>query len=486
MGRPPQELFDNGLALICAKDANNHYHYANSRFIETFGSPDGVTDADLFPAAVAGRLRQHDAQVIASGKARLDEEHIPIDDEDRVYLFNRFPIAASDDGPVLGIVAFEVTQRARAEENLLSSRALFEGILDIAADAIVSIDEQQRIALFNQGAERIFGYRACEVLGQPLTLLLPPSMRPMHQRHVEQFERSGGAARQMGERGGILGRRKDGTVFPAEASISRIERDGRATYTAILRDVSVQQEAERSIQALNIDLKQRAAQLESANRELEAFSYSVSHDLRAPLRSIDGFSQVLIEDFFESLPEEARDSLRRIRGASQRMSQLIDDMLTLSRLTRGNVTRRDIDLSAMASAIAGELQADQPDRAVTFQMAESVRAMADPHLLDAVLTNLLANAWKFTSRHETARIEFGSAIDAKGRTVYFVRDDGAGFDMAYADKLFGAFQRLHARDDYSGTGVGLATVQRIVHKHGGEVWAESAVEQGATFYFTLE
>ena len=370
-------------------------------------------------------------------------------------------------------------------DELLASRELFEGILAIAADAVVSVDQAQRIILFNQGAERIFQFTAAEVLGQPLEILLPGYARAGHSRQVERFDHSPVPARQMGERTTIRGRRKDGSEFPAEASISRIVVGGRTVFTAILRDVTRTREAEEEINALNADLRRRATQLENANRELEAFSYSVSHDLRAPLRSISGFSQVLVEDYAETLDAEGRDYLKRISDASARMAQLIDDLLDLSRLSRGEVRRAPVDLSALAEAVIADLATAQPERRVDVEIAPGLTAEADPHLVRTVLINLLGNAWKYTGRKDHARIAFGATTDAEGQPAFFVRDDGAGFDMAYADKLFGAFQRLHGMKDFPGTGVGLATVQRIVHKHGGRVWAESVVDQGATFYFTL-
>jgi len=231
-------------------------------------------------------------------------------------------------------------------------------------------------------------------------------------------------------------------------------------------------------------LRGHAARLEQVNKELEAFSYSVSHDLRAPLRGIDGFSQALLEDYADSLDDQGKDYLQRVRAASQRMAQLIDDMLKLSRVTRAEMRHETVDLSALAHDIAGELQKTRPERQVDFVIAPGLVVNGDAQLLRAVLENLLGNAWKFTSAHPCAKIEFGIA-EYEGKPAYFVRDDGVGFDMAYVDKLFGAFQRLHAMNEFPGTGIGLATVQRIIHRHGGHVWAEGAVEQGATFYFTL-
>ena len=229
---------------------------------------------------------------------------------------------------------------------------------------------------------------------------------------------------------------------------------------------------------------ERTIELEAANKELQAFSYSVSHDLRAPLRSIDGFSQALLEDYADKLDAQGQDDLRRVRNATQRMGQLIDDMLELSRVTRSEINRQTVDLSVLAQTIATELQNSEPQREVEFTVMEGLTASCDPRLLHIALENLLRNAWKFTAKHPKARIEFGFS-QSNGKPAYFVRDDGAGFDMAYAAKLFGAFQRLHAMTEFKGTGIGLATVQRIIRRHGGQVWAEGKVEQGATFYFTL-
>ena len=241
--------------------------------------------------------------------------------------------------------------------------------------------------------------------------------------------------------------------------------------------------------ALNAELEQRVAdrtaQLEAANRELEAFTYSVSHDLRSPLRSIDGFSLALSEDYREQLDEQGHHYLERVRHATQQMGQLIDDLLNLSRMSRSDMNRRRVDLSAMVERLCTELREAQPDRAVEWQVAGGVDAYCDERLIEVVLRNLLDNALKFTALKDPARIEF-TVETQDGEMVYLIRDNGAGFDMAYAGKLFGVFQRLHGRDEFEGTGVGLATVKRIIHRHGGRIWAQAAVEQGATFYFTLQ
>jgi signal transduction histidine kinase len=264
------------------------------------------------------------------------------------------------------------------------------------------------------------------------------------------------------------------------------ERTGKlaASNAELIREVSERKRAEDDIRKLNSQLVQRSAQLEASNKELEAFSYSVSHDLRAPLRGIDGFSQAVLEDYDEKLDESGRSYLRRVRAASQRMSQLIDAMLNLARLTRAEIHSQTFDMSGMVRAVLDDFQKMEPDRQVECIVANNVFATADPQLLRAVLENLLGNAWKFTRQQEHPRIEFGYG-QYKGQAAYFVKDNGAGFDMTYGHKLFGAFQRLHAYTEYPGVGVGLATVHRIIQRHGGQIWAEGAVGKGATFHFTL-
>jgi signal transduction histidine kinase len=232
-------------------------------------------------------------------------------------------------------------------------------------------------------------------------------------------------------------------------------------------------------------VRQRTAQLEALNKELEAFSYSVAHDLRAPLRTIDGFSEALLEDCADRLDSDGKRYVARVRGAAQQMGQLIDDLLDLSRLSRAELRREPVDLSELARAALAKLRETQPEREVEVVVRAGLVAAADPRLVELVLTNLLSNAWKFTGKRASARIEL-AARDGERPAVYFVRDNGAGFDPAYAGKLFGVFQRLHHARDYAGTGIGLAIVQRIVRRHGGRVWADAEVDRGATFYFTLE
>lgn len=280
---------------------------------------------------------------------------------------------------------------------------------------------------------------------------------------------------------------------------SDLEKQAKAlqnTNTRLHLEITEHQQTQQDIFHLNQELEQRVlqrtSQLKAANQELEAFSYSVSHDLRAPLRSIDGFSQALLDDYGEVLDAEGQEFLGRVRAASQRMAQLIDDLLYLSRITRGEMVRQPVDLTNLAELVSQELHQNDSQRRVEMVVQPGVVADGDPRLLRVVLENLLGNAWKFTGRCEQGRIEFGMEKNCStannvspAELVYYVRDNGAGFDPAYAEKLFGVFQRLHRVDEFPGTGIGLATVQRIIHRHGGQVWADGEVGKGATFFFTL-
>jgi PAS domain S-box-containing protein len=366
---------------------------------------------------------------------------------------------------------------------LNASAATLRGVVESAPDGIIAVDGTGAIVLVNRQAQRMFGYEEQELLGQLIEILLPDRLRTRHVEHCQGYFQSP-TTRPMGIGLSLAGRRRDGSEFPVEISLSPMPTSDGLLVTGVIRDVTDRRQVEEQIRTLNENLARRIAELDAVNKELEAFSYSVSHDLRAPLRSIDGFSQALIEEYAEQLDDTAADYLRRIRAATQRMGELIDDLLDLSRVTRREMRHEDVDLSVLAATVIGDLTKAQPPRDVEVQIAAGLMGRGDAHLLRVLLENLLGNAWKFTAGQTPARIEFGARRE-DARLVYYVRDNGVGFDMAYAHKLFGAFQRLHAATEFPGTGIGLATVERIVHRHGGRVWAHSEVGQGAIFFFTL-
>jgi PAS domain S-box-containing protein len=518
-------------------------------------------------------------------------------------------VHSSSRGDYFIAVIEDISERKLAAIAQRQAELRFARVLDTTAEAVITIDSSQKIILFNQSAEKIFGYTPQEALGQKLEILLPPEIIARHHRYLSNFSEGSDIARGMGNRNKeLFARHKDGNIFPIEASISKLTEDDEIILTVFIRDISEQQkaaqalkesegryhhiidnmlesfqiisfdwrylyvneaaarhgrvsreellghtlmekypgiettemfaalrhtmearvtqhiefkfiypdmttawfefsiqpipegifilslniterkEAEVAMQRLNEELEERVsertAHLEAVNKELEAFSYSVSHDLRAPLRALDGFSQALLEDYNERLDEDGREYLGLIRYESQRMGQLIDDLIGLSRLSRRDLQRQTVNLSNLAQEIAQELAKQDPQRNGRFIIAENLLVCADPNLLRIALQNLLANAWKYSSKQRDALIELGCQ-EGQDEVVYFVRDNGVGFDIAYVHKLFGAFQRLHGMTEFEGTGIGLATVQRIIHRHGGSIRAEGTVNQGASFYFTL-
>ncbi len=503
-------------------------------------------------------------------------------------------------------------ERIQATHDFHQSQVRFARTIESAMDAIITVDKDQHIVLFNEAAQIMFQYQPETIIGQSLEQIIPVRFRDIHHTHIKSFGETGVTNRRMGALGGISGLRADGEEFPIEASISQIEQDGEKFFTVILRDItervrfeaelreqeerfrntfdhapvgiahldldgkfllinqtfcdivgysineirnldfqaitydedleidhvqrllngevqinsaekryihknndlvwvritkslvrdsnkpqyfitiiediSAQKQLENDLRRLNEELenrvKERTAHLMAVNQELEAFSYSVSHDLRAPLRSIDGFSLALLEDFSDELDEDGQDYLNRVRAASQRMGELIDDMIKLSRITRASMQVENVNLSPLVDEIITKLKDANPERNITFIIQDEVRVKGDERLLKVLLENLLGNAVKYTSKKTEACIEFGETLE-NNQPTYFVKDNGAGFNMAYADKLFGAFQRLHSIEDFDGSGIGLATCKRILHRHGGNIWAEARIDEGATFYFRL-
>jgi PAS domain S-box-containing protein len=358
-----------------------------------------------------------------------------------------------------------------------ASARLFSAMVKSSDDAIVGETLDGVIASWNPAAEGMYGYAAAEIVGQPATVLCPPGGEAEGQEtlakigrgeHVPHYE--------------TFRRRKDGTDFPASETVSPIRDEaGRLIgASSITRDVTEQMHARAAAEVLH-----RADDLKTANGSLESFTYSVSHDLRAPLRAMSGFSAALLEEYGDVLGDDGRSYAGRIVAASEHMAALIDNLLRLSRLSRAEMHLDPVDLGAEAAQIAAELAGDDPGRHARFAIQRPVPVQADRALIRIVLHNLLSNAWKFTSGRDDALIEFSTAPARDAPVCYRVRDNGAGFDPAYTHKLFSPFQRLHPASEFPGTGIGLAIVRLIVERHGGRVWAEGAAGAGAAFSFTL-
>ena len=409
------------------------------------------------------------------GIRRLDS------DWNRVFNYGG-SIVREASGKLAAVVTMsDITDRKRAEED----RRLLAAIVESSEDAIIGESFDGTVTSWNKGAEKLYGYSAEEAVGQSIWLRTPTSRRD---EVAAMLERRGvGDTIEHYETERLT---KKGKLIHVSVTVSPLwDSSGRLVgVSTIARDITERKLAEKEIRRLNEELEQRVAdrtaQLQAVNKELEAFSYSVSHDLRAPLRHINGFSQALLEDYAEKLDETGKNYLQEVRSASHEMAQLIDDVLQLAKVTRSEMRREEVDLSDLARTVITNLGKTNGKRTIEINIEDGLSTRGDRRLLRVVLTNLLGNAWKFTSKQEQAEITFGSQ-QRNGEVHYFVRDNGAGFDMTYVNKLFGAFQRLHTAGEFEGTGIGLATVQRIVFRHGGRVWAEGIVNEGATFHFTL-
>jgi len=475
-------------AIVAITDPQGKITYVNDKFCaiskysrdELLGQDHRIINSGFHPKEFIRDLWT----TIAHGKVWKGEIKNRAKDGSFYWVDTTIVPFLNEDGKPRQYVAIraDITARKLAEEE----RARLAAIVKFSDDAIISKNLDGIITSWNPGAEKLFGYTGREAVGKSMLMFIPPERtheetdilaRIARGESVEHFE--------------TVRIRKDGRRIDISVTISPIKDNHGKIIGAskIARDISERKRAEAEIRQLNTKLEERVAsrtaELEAANKELEAFSYSVSHDLRAPLRAVNGFAGIVLEDFGGQLPEAGRHYLERIRSRGQRMGELIDDLLAFSRLGRQSVIRQRTNTARIVQEALDELKPQREGRQIELRIEELPLCRADPGLLKQVWVNLLSNAIKYTRDRNPAMVEVGCA-HKNGEAVFFVRDNGAGFDMQYADKLFGVFQRLHRAEEFEGTGVGLAIVQRIIHQHGGRVWAEGHVNQGAAFYFTIE
>ncbi|AKJ03756.1 sensor histidine kinase [Archangium gephyra] len=494
-------FLDNSSEGLGIVDAKGHPLFMNVRVRQILGI--GFTDArpeewsqrygvfypdseTLFPSEKLPLYRAVQGEQAPDQELFVRNAVIP---EGRHFLARAWPVR-DNQGQLLGAILIlrdtEVERRAEAERRRTEQR--FQRIVEAAQEGLWTVDAENRTTYVNRHAAAMLGSTPEEMLGRPFVEFVDPKDHGLALQELERQQRQGMST--------LLDDfklvRKDGTSIWTKISACPVHDELTGQYTgslAIVVDITRRREAEAQVRQLNTELErriaERTAQLEYSNRELEAFAYSVAHDLRAPLRSISNFTQALTEDCAGMIDATGRDYLQRIRASSQRMAELIDGILSLSRVNRTELVETNIDLSALARSITEQIQRWKPERTVNFQIQDGLVARGDVQLLRLVLENLLGNAWKFTREKPVAEIQFGVLPGEGGKRVYFVRDNGAGFDMEYQKKLFGVFQRLHTQQEFEGHGVGLATVQRIIRRHQGRVWGEGRVGEGATFYFTL-
>ena len=477
-------LAESGILGVLVNDLNGVVYEVNDALLALVGySREEILSGrvawpSLTPpewAAVDAKAREH---IEATGIGGLREKEYLRKDGTRVPVLVGSALLERTSGECISFV-LDLTERKTAERTLEHLRvesaadARLGAIVGASDDAIVGKTLDGVVTSWNEGARKVFGYSADEIVGKSIAILIPPG------REDEEASILHSLARGEVKRFDTVRRRKDGRDIDVSVTTSPIRgADGHIVgISKVARDITDRRRNEEALA--------RAKDIaESASRELEAFSYSVAHDLRAPLRGMNGFAHVLLDAYGEKFDAEGRDWLNEIVLNAKRMGELIDALLSLSRVTRAELRRESVDLSAIVRAAGGELSASHEDRRVELVVEDGLRADIDPTLARALVENLLGNAWKFTKHVPAARVEFG-ATARDGARAFFVRDNGAGFDMAYGNKLFAPFQRLHSNAEFPGTGIGLATVQRIVSRHGGRVWAEGEVDRGATFFFSV-
>jgi len=479
--REQAELLDLTHDAIFVRDIAGKVTYWNRSAEQLYGWPKeeaiGRKSHELLDTRFPRPIEEIEALVYERGSWEGELVHRR-GDGSQINVSSRWAVKRGPDGNPVAILETnrDISLRKQGEER-------FRNLLESAPDAMVIVNSSGEMQLVNAQTERLFGYAREEMVGQSVELLIPQRFHAQHAEHRRGYSQSP-HARSMGIGLELYGRRKDGTEFPVEVSLSPLRTNAGTLISSAIRDVTERRHAEEQIRKLNSELSLKLVELGALNKELESFSYSVSHDLRAPLRHIDGFARILGEECASSLSAEGRRYLDRILEAANHMGHLVDDLLNLARIGRREMAKSRVTLREIVHQALADLPPDVEGRDIEWRIEPLPDVDCDPGLLKLVFSNLLSNAAKFTRTRQPAVIEVGTRTE-NGATAFFVRDNGVGFDPKYADKLFGVFQRLHREEEFEGTGIGLATVQRIIHRHGGEIWAESVLGQGATFFFTL-
>ncbi|MEO7768231.1 MAG: PAS domain S-box protein, partial [Ferruginibacter sp.] len=388
----------------------------------------------------------------------------------------------------LFILSMDISERKKAEAAIVASEDTRRLIMNAAQDAIICINSSSLVTVWTPQAEKTFGWTEQEVIGKDISdIIVPSQYREGHRKGMVNYLHTG-EGRVLNRLIEITAINKAGAMFPVELRIVPFYQNNKTFFCGFVRDITQRKKAEEEIRQLNESLEQkvieRTIELEASNKELDSFSYSISHDLRSPLRAIDGYSRILREDYGDKIDKEGQRLMQVIRNNAQKMGQLIDDLLAFSRLGKQHIVKVNIDMKTLIQSIVDRLINEENKKAVEIDIKPLLNAGGDSSMVRQVLINLISNAIKYSGKKERPLIEIGSYKE-NGSNIYYVKDNGAGFDHQYSDKLFNVFQRLHSAKEFEGTGVGLAIVHRIITRHGGKVWAEGKVDEGAVFYFSL-